>query len=412
MKHLEQYKLFILKKLLLEIKGSFRNYELVDFLYQIPNKKTDFSCKEVLKYLLKLEEDKFIKILNISIKRGFFENSLKDFIQVDFDRQDRPAYATVLTPSNYLGLGKDLFEKYEKECCSGSISILEPDTDLDISIKQLKGIDLVSQQLLYSDNLLANLNFKIDITKKQNEKIKNFINKYLSEFINDNLEIDSATEYYKYSRQKEMLHTTILRFEKNYPIKNLWLNEENISSYGYGEKVCRISCPLENYNFLETIFCLEKENEDERKIKIEELDKEKGIKITDYSEKIPSKIKATQEKRNKTPDQIKEITIIKPHDPDKEHYRVVINEDYKNAKNINRKCWKKLIEVIEDEKEVVAEKAIIDYFNYNKKCKIYYCGKYKLTNILERTKGIFKISPSVKTEIISKSAYKQRLKKT
>jgi two-component sensor histidine kinase len=290
MKHLEQHKLFILKKLLLETDKSSRNYGLADFLYEIPNKKSDFDYKEILEYLIKLVKNDFIKIDNIKVKREFFEQSLSNFIEVDFNEKGRPAYADIsmnkVKETDYIGLGNYLFNKYIKECCFDSISILEPDTDLDITIKELENIiPSLSKLQPYSKDLSLNLEFEISTAKKQQDKVKKFIDKYLLEFMNDNLEIESATEYYRYSKQKEMLQTTITRLGRDYPVKNLWLTEDSINLYGQGDKVVIIGWPLENFNFLETALCLEQENKNGRKIKIEALDKEKGIRITDYSSK-------------------------------------------------------------------------------------------------------------------------------
>lgn len=107
---------------------------------------------------------------------------------------------------------------------------------------------------------------------------------------------------------------------------------------------------------------------------------------------------------------IRSIIIVKPQDPETDKYRVIINNDYKNAKKIWGNCWEKLITTIQAESEVEAKKETMDYFNYNKKCKIYYSGKYTLTNILEKTlNNKFRIT--VEKEIISEAAYKTRLRK-
>lgn len=129
-----------------------------------------------------------------------------------------------------------------------------------------------------------------------------------------------------------------------------------------------------------------------------------------------NKIKNTEKKSS---NRIKEIIIIEPGSPDKESYKFVINEDYKNAKKISRAaCWKKIIDIIKDEKEVEFDEGLENYFNYNKRCAIYCKGKYKLTQIFEKNRDFktneetFKINSAIKTKIISEKAYKTRLKKT
>ena len=129
-----------------------------------------------------------------------------------------------------------------------------------------------------------------------------------------------------------------------------------------------------------------------------------------------NKIKNTEKKSS---NRIKEIIIIEPRSPDKESYKFVINEDYKNAKKISRAaCWKKIIDIIKDEKEVEFDEGLENYFNYNKRCAIYCKGKYKLTQIFEKNRDFktneetFKINSAIKTKIISEKAYKTRLKKT
>ena len=129
-----------------------------------------------------------------------------------------------------------------------------------------------------------------------------------------------------------------------------------------------------------------------------------------------NKLKNTEKKSS---NRIKEIIIIEPRSPDKESYKFVINEDYKNAKKISRAaCWKKIISIIKDEKEVEFDEGLENYFNYNKRCAIYCKGKYKLTQIFEKNRDFktneetFKINSAIKTKIISEKAYKTRLKKT
>ena len=132
----------------------------------------------------------------------------------------------------------------------------------------------------------------------------------------------------------------------------------------------------------------------------------------EYQKSIKKEVKTKRKSPLKQSKYIQSIIIVEPRFPDEKDYLAVINHDYENAQKAKSAYWRKLIEVIRGEKDISFEKEMADYFNYNQKCKIYFQGKYKLTNILEETKKFFRVNPDIETGIISENAYKRRLGKS
>lgn len=137
--------------------------------------------------------------------------------------------------------------------------------------------------------------------------------------------------------------------------------------------------------------------------KREDIEKYKKALLSGDEKAKKSKTARNSEEK----DGIKKIIIVEPpaHLTDDDYNKVVINEDYENAKKIKGICWKKLIGAIKGE-EIKATKQAMDYFNSNINCKIYFRGKYKLTKILEQTpNGNLKINSSVEPKIITTRSY-------
>lgn len=145
--------------------------------------------------------------------------------------------------------------------------------------------------------------------------------------------------------------------------------------------------------------------ERQQKLKIEWLKKNSKVKNT---EKIKDEIKAKKTNNN----QIKSVTIIKPKNSDGS-YKLLVNGDYKNIKTIRNDSsrLKTFIKIIEDNDLVPFNKDIFDYFNFDKRCPIYFGGNYELTNLLEQEGNYLKARVEITKEIITEKTYKQRLKK-
>ena len=147
----------------------------------------------------------------------------------------------------------------------------------------------------------------------------------------------------------------------------------------------------------------------------------KRLEIKDYLEKL-KKGDGEEERRvreNSSGMEIKSIYIVKPKN-EGEKFRLVINEDYINAKGLQMgsELMKTLIKLIEDEENVKYDKKCEAYFNSTPACPIYYGGKYKRTKILEKKGEIIygekevylNIITNIKTKILTDRQYKTRLK--
>ncbi|MDD3307917.1 MAG: hypothetical protein PHO29_12580 [Acetobacterium sp.] len=91
-----------------------------------------------------------------------------------------------------------------------------------------------------------------------------------------------------------------------------------------------------------------------------------------------------------------------------------VNDDVANIKNIrkNSERMRILFRIIKDEEDVAFNKSIEDYFNYNRKCPLYFKGKYALTNIINRNRNFnendyFRLNMNIRGSIISETAFKR-----
>lgn len=290
MKYLEPFKLFIARKILLEAGDEPKEYQVINFWYK---KDKTTNWKDILDFLFALEKENCISFGNIKIKSDFFSEKLGDFIEVDFNEEtgqpmggglDRDA----IKAKNFLGLGEKLFIKAEEEIAGGDGSfdsmIFEP--DFSISKDELKSIDLSGSHLPYSKDIFKNLFFQIATDEPQKENLQKFLDNYIDNFQNDRLVWEGAEGLtpYKYKKQAEILRGVIQGIEKNYALRNRFLDDLKVyeiltSSYPSYEYI------PEQFRLLDTILALEKAMIDEEAqeiIVIETMDINKGVGITRY----------------------------------------------------------------------------------------------------------------------------------
>lgn len=108
------------------------------------------------------------------------------------------------------------------------------------------------------------------------------------------------------------------------------------------------------------------------------------------------------------------ITKIICVDPgQKNKFKVVLNNDYENfiEGDKAKKCWYFLFQIAEEEFMPYQEeyKTYIDYFNSNKKNRIYTQTEYNIAKIFEIERGT--VVPNIPMNIISEKAFQTRLKK-
>lgn len=108
---------------------------------------------------------------------------------------------------------------------------------------------------------------------------------------------------------------------------------------------------------------------------------------------------------------IKKLELVKPKAGNK--FKIIINEDYLNPIYGDRAMpsWDLLFRVAEEElMDAENHKNAIDYFNSNKKCRLYTKTGHDCTKILKVEGGY--ISPAVEIKIITEKAFQQRANKS
>jgi hypothetical protein len=109
-------------------------------------------------------------------------------------------------------------------------------------------------------------------------------------------------------------------------------------------------------------------------------------------------------------DKIAEMLIVEPS-TDSNSYLVIINQKFNAPIKADRAkpSWELLFQIA-TEKEVAysdSHKTSLDFFNSNRRCKLYTQTGLSLTKILQRENRY--IVPVIKIEVISEKAYKQRI---
>lgn len=290
MKHWHPLKTFLVKKILLDERKDPKTYYLHNF--------GEFGHQTITETILYLASKKYINLAGIKIHTDFFRNILSPKKGFFFDDKGSPiSIGTDLEKIKeyyYIGLGEELFKKYEATCCSSG-NIAEPERELTINEDELWLI-LSSLGFFVSDYVslfFKNLFFYICLDAKQRNNLNRYLDDYLKKFSSDDLEIESATDFYHYAKQREMLVNTIEHFRKDHKIKNLWIKEEDVNFFGGEFDILR---PIDSkHELLETALCLEREG---TRIKIEGVDVKKGIKITDSGIGFFTDIKSSESVRS------------------------------------------------------------------------------------------------------------------
>ena len=108
---------------------------------------------------------------------------------------------------------------------------------------------------------------------------------------------------------------------------------------------------------------------------------------------------------------IESIICVRPNSGDK--IKLVINNNYRNPVKCDKAklCWDFLFRIAEGEQITNDEKykSNLDYFNSNKRNRIYAQTGYKITKILKVDGGC--IFPNIKMSVINEKAFQRRLKK-
>lgn len=106
--------------------------------------------------------------------------------------------------------------------------------------------------------------------------------------------------------------------------------------------------------------------------------------------------------------EIQAITCAKSEKTSK--YFIIVNNDYRNPLKVdgNKKCWHFLLKMAEKNNylPINENKSNFDYFNTNRRNRIYTKTGYKLTNIFRIESNY--IYPNIKIEIISEKSFKTR----
>lgn len=109
-------------------------------------------------------------------------------------------------------------------------------------------------------------------------------------------------------------------------------------------------------------------------------------------------------------DKIAELLIVKPN-TDSNNYLVIVNQKFNKPIKADRAkpSWELLFTIANDKEVLYSDehKTSLDYFNSNKRCKLYTQTGLSLTKILQRENRY--IVPVIKIEVISEKAYKQRI---
>jgi len=109
-------------------------------------------------------------------------------------------------------------------------------------------------------------------------------------------------------------------------------------------------------------------------------------------------------------DKIVDILIVKPN-TDSNNYLVVVNQKFNTPIKADRakSSWELLFQIATD-KEVAysdSHKTSLDYFNSNRRCKLYTQTGLSLTKILQRESR--NIVSAVRTGVITEKAYKLKI---
>ena len=137
---------------------------------------------------------------------------------------------------------------------------------------------------------------------------------------------------------------------------------------------------------------------------------EERRRLANFDQERPTKRGQTRLSENKGP--IKKLELVRPRSGNK--FKVVINEDYLSPVQADKaiSSWDLLFRIAEGEDIIDADhhKNAIDYFNFNKKCRLYIKTGHSITKILKVEGGY--ISPAIEIKMITEKAFQQRANKS
>jgi len=137
---------------------------------------------------------------------------------------------------------------------------------------------------------------------------------------------------------------------------------------------------------------------------------EERKRLVNFDQPQATKRSAARSTENKGP--IKKLELVRPRSGNK--FKVVINEDYLSPVQADKaiSSWDLLFRIAEGEDIIDADhhKNAIDYFNFNKKCRLYIKTGHSITKILKVEGGY--ISPAIEIKMITEKAFQQRANKS
>jgi hypothetical protein len=258
------------------------------------------------------------------------------------------------------------------------------------------------------------------------EKLNKFLNDYIDDFIHDNLKKEDKN-FYIFEKQKEQSLKTIANSIENYG-KNFILTYNPSTTNDKKYLPIHTIIALEQMGYIKChhIWANKKAYDSMTVEGYRSMTVEYSIELT-ITEKFNSLITKNLETEVKdknilipSPEYITSLTIVKPRSGDK--FPIIINNNYNKpiSGNRNNLSWDLLFRVAENtngaKEGVPAEEPIkcknyLDYFNSNKKNKLYTQTGYKITKILQSEDNFIKPASNIKINMMSDKAYKTRINK-
>lgn len=250
MKYLPEYQLFILKKITLSNKES-EKYGITELAYKNEN------WNKIFEYILEIVEEGYINIASFIIESRYIENRKRDGYQFGSE-------------TDYYGLGKEIADK-----------VIEQDPlkldDIKHLLSKQETNDFIKRYLF------PYLTIEINLDKNRRSKIKNKLEEYAKDFINDKLTKEIyEPSYFNFKKSFNILKNFLDGYIYTYTSENIRLGTIAIgNSYSQGFNTDdQINMFSGSFRFLETLMAFELR----KLIKIKEMFSN-GECIVDYTER-------------------------------------------------------------------------------------------------------------------------------